>query len=273
MEEQKGFWARQSSRFHKWQENRKQLWEETVREQAVRLTGKARLETKDKSQTTLKDFFSVPKKIIGNVSRPKRKWFSFDDSRKSNLLRSLDKQIRQATRGETYLNLSNDEYEDAAIFVREEMAIEDTFERNWETLLKYYSPAEAVHIKETFIARAREYDEVRRMGLDVRPGKIAHLREAEVRFGYVCPQSLNYLKELEIEIRAKQKVRGMDRRIAEGAKLEIKEAKAVEASQKPNFYSIKAPEFAQRSLQDYIGTSATPKVSERTEIPHGERGI
>ncbi len=60
-----------------------------------------------------------------------------------------------------------------------------------------------------------------------------------------------------------------------GAKLEIKEAKAVEASQKPNFYSIKAPpEFAQRSLQDYIGTSATPKVSERTEIPHGgERGI
>ena len=108
------------------------------------------------------------------------------------------------------------------------------------------------------------------MGLDVRPGKIAHLREAEVRFGYVCPQSLNYLKELEIEIRAKQKVRGMDRRIAEGAKLEIKEDKAVEALKSQIFIELKFP-VCPKEFAGLFGTSATPKVSERTEIPHGER--
>lgn len=148
-----------------------------------------------------------------------------NEAEREVLIEDLDREIRQESRSVNYLNLSNDSYEDAELFFREEAAMAKVFERNQKALEKCFSQEEIADLYLKFQERAQLYDEVRREGLEVRVGKIARLKTLETYFGVKSAESIRYLESLEIEIKAKQKVRGLDRRIADEYRLEINDGR------------------------------------------------
>jgi hypothetical protein len=146
---------------------------------------------------------------------------AFNQTRQEVLIKNIDREIRKESRSDNYFyfNLSNNKEQDAIIFAREEKAIENAFEKNSKHLEKYFSQEEIYQLKLKFMERAKIWDEFRQEGLDFRGGKINRLKTLESEFGVESAESKRFLDLSEIEFKAKQRVRGLDKKIANERKL------------------------------------------------------
>ncbi|MDD4146422.1 MAG: hypothetical protein PHS83_04940 [Clostridia bacterium] len=146
---------------------------------------------------------------------------TFNKTMQEVLVKDIDREIRKESRSDNYFyfNLSNNKEQDAIIFAREEKAIENAFEKNSKHLEKYFSQEEIYQLKLKFMERAKLWDEFRQEGLDFRAGKINRLKTLESEFGVESAESKRFLDLSEIEFKAKQRVRGLDKKIANERKL------------------------------------------------------
>ncbi|MGI6587351.1 MAG: hypothetical protein ACOX2N_00915 [Peptococcia bacterium] len=159
------------------------------------------------------------------VKEPKglKNWMkkAWHESAKEVLIEDLDRDVRRESRSLNYLNLSNDSYQDTKLFAQEEKTIEDVFEKYRKDLEKHFSQEEIYQLKLKFQERAKLWNELRQEGLNFRVGKINRLKTLESEFGVKSSESIRFLDALEIELKAKQKVRGLDKKIANKHKLDI----------------------------------------------------
>ncbi|MDD2432463.1 MAG: hypothetical protein PHX01_01985 [Clostridia bacterium] len=148
---------------------------------------------------------------------------NWNNWRERALLKKIDLAIREESRAPNYFNLSVSRHAAAGSFFLEERAINNAFTKYRNQLEEYFSKEEIYQLKLKFQERARLMDELRQEGLNFRVGKINRLKTLETYFGVKSAESMRFFDFLEIELKAKQRVRGLDKRIANEHRLEISE--------------------------------------------------